>query len=156
MKKEIPVKNPNEIVFTKTKGVGAYNFGKITSSAIFNDTGLALSSGSKWIGFIKGKQKSANIEYQAIDMVEIKTHFSKGDLISGIIIGIISIVTVQLWGLLFVALLLFCSYGKNIIVTGKNLSKFILMSEGFGETEEFECLSKKLGEKGITIQANKK
>jgi ACR3 family arsenite efflux pump ArsB len=86
------------------------------------------------------------VEYQSIEKVEVKTNFSKGDLISGIIIAIISICTLQVYGLLFTALLLFCSYGKQIVITRKDSSRVFLLTAIF-QKEETDRLIKLISEK---------
>jgi hypothetical protein len=81
------------------------------------------------------------VNYSDIDRVELKGHFTKGDLISGIILGIISIATVQLWGLLISAFLIFFAYGKNIVIVRKDGSKVIIQNGGplsGGEQVEFD------------------
>jgi hypothetical protein len=46
-----------------------------------------------------------------------------------------------------VALLVFCSYGKNIIITKRDKSKIVIMSEGFGEKKEINEFCRVLNEK---------
>jgi hypothetical protein len=145
----IEVKNPNEFKFSKTKGFGAYNYGIISTQAVVEDQHLTVEKTSKWL-FFKGKPKTAIIDYQSIENIAVKVHFSLGDLISGIIIAIISIAFSQLWGLLFVALLIFCSYGKNIIITQKSsTSKVIIMCEGFSQQEAIDTFIKRVNEKTV-------
>jgi hypothetical protein len=137
--------NPNEFEFSKTKGFGAYNYGVVTTKAIAGETGLAIERIGKVL-FFKGKPKTDTVEYQSIEKVEVKTNFSKGDLISGIIIAIISICTLQVYGLLFTALLLFCSYGKQIVITRKDSSRVFLLTAIF-QKEKTDRLIKLINEK---------
>jgi general stress protein CsbA len=104
----------NEFDFSKTKGLG-----------------------SMWFFLIRKKQKTETIPYEKIDKIEVKTNFAKGDFISAVIVLLISLITAQCWGLIVTAILVFCSYGKNIVITRKDTSSnVIIMTEGFGETEK--------------------
>ena len=165
--KKEEVKNPDEVVFTKTKGFGSANYGSVTTKAVFGGTGVSVERVSNVL-FFKGKPKTDLVDYQSVEKVEIKTHFSKGDMISGIIIGVLVILIaiaggygedaggVILIGPLVVALMLFCSYGKNIVISKKNSTKVNLLAAGFGQSDEIETFCRKLEEKGIAVQGRKK
>ena len=122
-KQEEDTNQPNEVVFSKTKGFGAINYGTVTTKALFNETSVLVECSSKVL-FFKGKPETNIVEYNAIESVAIKTHFSKGDLISGIIIGVLAIIFALtgvfgddgpgiLGGLIIIAFMVFCSYGKT-------------------------------------------
>jgi hypothetical protein len=128
-KKDAQIKQPNEFEFTKVKGVGAYNFVWHNTNVVVEDTSLFVEHKRK-IMFFKGKSDKVVVNYSDLDHVELKGHFSKADLISGIIIGIISIATMQIWGLFITAFLVFFSYGKNIIIARKDASKVIIQCGG--------------------------
>jgi hypothetical protein len=81
-------KAPNEFNFEKVKGFGAYNFVWHNTKVIVEETSLSVEHIRK-IVFFKGKLDTAAVDFSDLDRVEQKGHFSKGDLISGIIIGII-------------------------------------------------------------------
>jgi hypothetical protein len=104
------------------------------------------------IMFFKGKTKTDTVDYQIIEKLEIKNYLSKGDLISAIIIGIISLITLQLWGLLIVAFLIAFSYGKNVLIIKKDSSVVCLqiggpLSGGIGQKEEIDKFVAMLKEK---------
>jgi hypothetical protein len=130
--------------FQKQKDLGLTT-GVVTTKAVAWETGLAIERIGKVL-FFKGKPKTDTVEYQSIEKVEVKTNFSKGDLISGIIIAIISICTLQIYGLLVTALLLFCSYGKQIVITRKDSSRVFLLTAIF-QKEETDRLIKLINEK---------
>jgi len=156
-------KNPNEVVFSKTKGFSYINYAILTTKALFNETSVLVERVNK-ILFFKGKPKTDTVEFNTIESVVIKNHFSKGDLISGIIIGLLAIIigasseegSVIFIGLLVTAFLVFCSWGKNIVITKKNGEKINLLCEALSQSEEIETFTKKLGEKGISVQGGKK
>lgn len=163
--KKTEEKNPNEIVFSKTKGFGSLNYGTVTTKALFNETSVLVERINKVL-FFKGKPKTNTVEYNTIESVAITNHFSKGDLISGIIIGVLAIIfgalseegpgTGIFVALIIIAVMTFCSWGKNAVITKKNGEKINLLSEGLGQSEEIETFIKKLGEKGISVQGGKK
>jgi hypothetical protein len=129
-----------EFEFSKVKGVGSVNYGRRISKIIMDTTALSIESVGK-ILFFTGKPKIYTAEYSSIDKVEVKTNFAKGDLISAIICLILTIVFWEengFYGLFVVALLVFCSYGRNIIITKKDKSKIVIMSEGFGQQKEID------------------
>jgi hypothetical protein len=133
---EETVETTNEFEFSKTKGFGSMNYGVISSKIVLHETDFTIENKSRWFFFIKGKGLTETIPYESLDSVEVKTNFAKGDLISGIIIFLIALFTSQYWGLLFVAMLVFCSYSKNIVISKKNSSsKITILSEGIGENE---------------------
>jgi hypothetical protein len=165
-KKDDVVQNPNEIVFSKTKGFGQINYGAVTTKALFDENSISVERIGK-ILFFKGKPKIDVVEFGTIENVEVKTHFSKGDLISGIVLGLLVIIFAFVGedapniynvfvGLVIIAALLFCSYGKNIVITKKDSTKVGLLSEGIGAGEEIESFLKKLEEKGVAVQRGKK
>ncbi|MDR2758404.1 MAG: hypothetical protein LBB78_03395 [Spirochaetaceae bacterium] len=129
IKKVEAEKAPNEFAFEKVKGFGAYNFVWHNTKVFVEETSLSVEHIRK-ILFSKGKPDTAAVNFSDLDRIERKGHFSKGDLISGIIIGIISIATGQLYGLLFTALLVFFAYGKNIVIVRKDGSKVIIQCGG--------------------------
>jgi hypothetical protein len=138
-----------EFQFSKVKGFGSLNYGSRISKVILDKTELLVESVGKFL-FFKGKSKKDTTEYSAIDKVEVKVNFAKGDLISAIICLILTIVfwgETGFYGIFVVALLVFCSYGKNIIITKKDNSKIIIMSEGFGEKKNIDDFCKLLDEK---------
>jgi hypothetical protein len=122
-------KAPNEFEFEKVKGFGAYNFVWHNTKVMVEETGLSIEHIRK-IMFAKGKPNCATVNYTDLDRIELKKHFSKADLISGILIGVISIATVQLYGLLFTVFLVFFSYSKNIQIIRKDGSKVTILSGG--------------------------
>jgi hypothetical protein len=127
-----------EFQFSKVKGFGSINYGSRISKVTLDDTHLSVESVRK-IFFVKGKPKTDTAEYSAIDKVEVRTNFAKGDFISAIICLILTIAFWEengFYGVFVVALLVFCSYGKNIIVTKKDKSKIVIMSEGIGAKKE--------------------
>ena len=149
-------KNPNEVTFSKTKGFGSINYGSVTTKALFSETSVLVERIGRVL-FFKGKPKTDTVEYNAIESVAIKNHFSIGDLISGAICFVLGIVFDQfIFGLIVLAVLVFCSWGKNIVLTKKNGGKINLLSEAFAQSEEIETFTKKLGEKGISMQGGKK
>jgi hypothetical protein len=129
IKKAVQEKAPNEFDFEKTKGFGAYNFVWHNTKVMVEDTHLSIEHTRK-ILFFKGKPDVAVVNYSDINNIELKSHFSKGDLISGIIIGIISIATMQIYGLIFTAILVLFSYSKNIVITRKDGSKTTILNGG--------------------------
>jgi hypothetical protein len=129
IKKAEVEKAPNEFDFEKVKGFGAYNFVWHNTKVVAEETNFSIEHIRK-IMFFKGKPDLAVVNYGDLDRIEWKGHFSKGDLISGIIIGIISIATGQLFGLLFTALLVFFSYGKNITIIRKDGTKVVILCGG--------------------------
>jgi hypothetical protein len=140
IKKVEAEKAPNEFDFEKVKGFGAYNFVWHNTKVLVEDTGLSVTHTRK-IMFSKGKPDKAVVNLSDLDHVEWKGHFSKGDFISGIIIAVISIVTLQIYGLLVTAFLVFFSYGKNIVIVRKDGSKVIIQCGGplsGGGKAEFE------------------
>ena len=157
------IENPNEIVFSKTKGFGSINYGSVTTKALFSETSVSVERISKVL-FFKGKPETNIVDYNAIDSVVIKNHFSKGDLISGIVIGLIAIisgiaseeVSAIFIGLIVIAVMVFCAYGKNIVITKKNGDKVNLLSEAFSQSEEIDSFLKNLEEKGVSVQRSKK
>jgi len=122
-------KAPNEFDFEKVKGFGSANFVWHNTKVMVEDTCLSIEHIRK-ILFFKGNPDNAIVNYGDLDRIELKSHFSLGDLISGIIIGIISIVTLQIYGLIFTALLVLFSYSKNIVITRKDGSKTIILNGG--------------------------
>ena len=122
-------KAPNEFDFEKVKGFGRSNFVWHNTKVMVEDTCLSIEHIRK-ILFFKGNPDNAVVNYSDLERIELKSHFSKGDLISGIIIGIISIVTMQIYGLLFTAFLVFFSYSKNIVITRKDGSKTTILNGG--------------------------
>ena len=140
IKKVAQEKALNEFDFAKVKGFGAYNFVWHNTKVMVEDTSLSIEHTRK-IMFFKGKPDNAVVNYSDLDRIEQRGHFSKGDLISGIIIGIISIATLQVYGLIFTALLVFFSYSKNIVITRKDGSKVTILNGGplsGGDQVEFD------------------
>jgi len=122
-------KAPNEFDFVKVKGFGSANFVWHNTKVLVEDTCLSIEHIRK-ILFIKGNPDNAIINYSDLDRIELKSHFSLGDLISGIIIEIISIATGQIYGLIFTAILVLFSYSKNIVITRKDSSKITILNGG--------------------------
>jgi hypothetical protein len=140
IKKAEVEKAPNEFDFEKVKGFGAYNFVWHNTKVLVEDASLSVAHTRK-IMFGKGKTDTAVVNYGDLERVETKGYFTKGDLISGIIIGIIGIVTAQFYGLLVTAFLVFFSYGRNIVFARKDGSKVIIQYGGplsGGGKAEFE------------------
>jgi hypothetical protein len=163
-KKTEPV-NPNEIVFTKTKGVGNINYAVAITKVDVGENVLSVERTNKVL-FFKGKPKTDRVEYGQIAQAEIKTNFAKGDLISGIVLGVLAIILALtgafgeegpgiITGPIIIAVMLFCAYGKNIVLTRKDSSKVIIMSEGLGQGDEIEALKKKLAGHGVQVQGGK-
>ena len=87
------------------------------------------------------KLNSRVVNFSDLESIELKTNFAKGDLIAGIIIGIISVATELLWGLLGTALLIFFAYCKDIVLVMKDGSKVVIQNGGplsGGGLTEFE------------------
>lgn len=152
-------KAPNEMAFSKTKGFGNINYAVAGTKVNFGETGLSIEQTNKVL-FFKGKPKTSVVDYGSIAQVEVKTNFAKGDLISGIIIGVFAIIlaltgafgeegTGILAGPIIIAVFVFCAYGKNIVLTRKDSTKVVIMSEGFGQGDEIEAFRKNLTEKGV-------
>jgi hypothetical protein len=140
IKKVDAEKAPNEFDFEKVKGFGPHNYVWHNTKVLVEETSLSVAHTRK-IVFCKGKTDTATVNFSDLDHVELEGHFTKGDLISGIIIGIISIFTGQIYGLLFTAFLVFFAYGKNIGIVRKNGSKVIIQCGGplsGGGKAEFE------------------
>jgi hypothetical protein len=135
----------NEFEFSKTKGFGAYNYGEVATKTVAGETSLTIERIGK-VFFFKSKPKNDTVDYHSIEKIEIKTNFSSGDLVSGIIIATISICTLQIYGLLLTALLIFCAYGKQIVITRKDSSRIFILIGKF-QQEETDRLIKLLGEK---------
>jgi hypothetical protein len=159
VKKMESEKAPNEFGFERVKGFGGYNFVWHNTKVLAEETGLSVAH-TKKIMFGKGKTDTTVVNFADLDHVESKGHFSIGELIAGILIAIISIVTVQIWGLLITAFLVFFAYGKNIVIVRKNGSKVIVQCggplSGSGKSE-FERLIPVLTTKtGRQIIANEK
>ena len=160
--------NPNEMVFTKTKGFERVNYAVVTSKVNMGDTGLSVERTTKVL-FFKGKSQTSTVDYGSIARVDVKTHFAKGDFISAIVFGVICTIFAiagegesgEVWFDILVALagvaaLIFCSYGKNIIITRNDSSKVVIMSEGFWEKNARKDFCGKLAEKGIETHEGKK
>ena len=135
IKKSDPNLAASEFSFIKVKGFGVANFVWHNTTVLVEETCLTVNHTRK-ILFTKGKQKTAVINFSDLDRVELKGFFSLGDLISGIIIAIISIATLQIWGLLGTVFLVLFSYGKKIVFIRKDGTKVIiqcgsLLSRGF-------------------------
>jgi hypothetical protein len=140
VKKVEAEKAPNEFDFEKVKGFGAYNFVWHNTKVLVEEASLSVAHTRK-IVFGKGRTDTAVVNYNDLECVETKGSFTKGDLISGIIIGIIGIFTLQFYALLITAFLVFFSYGKNIVFVRKDGSKVIIQCGGplsGGGTVEFE------------------
>jgi len=140
IKKVEAEKAPNEFSFEKVKGFSYFNFVWHNTKVVLEETSLSVEHIRK-ILFFKGKPNTAVVNFDNLDHVERKGHFAKSDLIFGIIIGIISIVTMQIYGLLITAFMVFFAYGKNIIIVCKDGSKIVIQCGGplsGGEQEEFD------------------
>jgi hypothetical protein len=145
----------NEFEFSKTKGFGSMNYGLISSKVTVNQENFLVENKSQWFFFIRKKQKPEIIPYEKIDKVEVKTNFAKGDFIFAAIFLLVSLITAQWWGLVVVAVLVFCAYGKNIVITRKDTSSnVIIMSEGFGQTKNIDEFCKAIQEKGNLALGN--
>jgi hypothetical protein len=160
------IKNPNEVVFSKTKGFGSVNYGTVTTKALFNETSVLVERISKVL-FFKGKPETNTVEFNAIENVAVKNHFSKGDLISGIVLGALALIMAStgafgdenpgiIVGPIIIAVMVFASYGKNAVITKKNGDRINLLSEGFAQSEQIETFLKKLEEKGVSVQRGKR
>jgi hypothetical protein len=165
-KKDVHQANPNEMVFTKTKGFGSMNYAVVSSKVNIGDTGFSVERTNKVL-FFKGNPQTTAVDYGQIENVEVKTNFAKGDLVSGIILGLLAIIFALtgafgeegpgiLAGPLIIAVMVFCAYGKNIVVTRKDFSKVVIMSEGLGQGKEIETFCKKLAEKGVAVYRGQK
>jgi hypothetical protein len=140
IKKVVQEKAQNEFEFEKVKGFGAYNFVWHNTKVLVEDTCLSIEHRRK-IMFFKGKPDNTVVSYSDLERIELKSQFSKGDLISGIIIAIIAILTVQLYGLLFTVILVLFSYSKNIVIVLKNGLKKTIPNGGLlsgGGQAEFD------------------
>jgi hypothetical protein len=141
----------NEFEFRKVKGFGALNFIWHTTKVVIEETSLSVEHKRKFL-FVNSKPNHAVVNYSDLDKVELKTHFTIGDLISGIIIAIIGIATMQFWALIFTALLVLFAYSKNIVISRKDGSKVPILNGRFisgGRMDEFNrmipILTTKLG-----------
>ncbi|MDR2495141.1 MAG: hypothetical protein LBD24_07965 [Spirochaetaceae bacterium] len=132
-------KAPNEFVFEKTKGFGRINYLWHTTKVTLEEAGLTVAH-TRQLMFSK-KVNNLTINYSDLERIELKTNFAKGDLIAGIIIGIISVATQQLWGVLGTAFLVFFAYCKDIVLVRKDGSKVLIQNGGplsGGGLAEFE------------------
>jgi hypothetical protein len=142
IKKVEAEKAVNEFDFEQVKGFSYLNVVWHNTKVLVNENSLSVEHIRKILGF-KGKPDSTVINFNDLDRVELKGHFSKGDFISGIIIGLISLFTLQVWGLLVAGFLVFFSYSKNILLIRKDGSKIIIQNGGplsGGGKAEFERL----------------
>jgi hypothetical protein len=146
----------NEIEFSKTKGFSYINYCTIKTAVTFNENDVSLNKSTKWFYVFGGKPNPTTIDYNSIENVEVKTHFSIGDLIFALFFFVMWPVTGEIWLAAFTLVFLFCSYGKNIIITRKDSVKTIIMSEGLGQGDELALFCKKMSEKGIPIVEKKK
>jgi hypothetical protein len=140
--------------FSKIKGFGSMNYGSSSSKVTVNAENILVENKSQ-VFFIKKKQSPEIIPYDKVDKVEVKTNFSRGDFISAAVCLLIALITAQWWGLLVVAVLVFCAYGKNIVITRKDTSSnVIIMSEGFGQNRNIDEFCKAIQEKGNLVLEN--
>jgi hypothetical protein len=135
---ESKAENPNEFEFSKTKGFSYINYCTKTSKVVLEENGLSLNRSSKWFYFIKGKNKTAKVDYQSIDKVESKVHFSFWDLSYGLVFLVFLAISQEIGWLVLAAIWLFCAFGKNIIIRLKNGLNVVIMSEGFGQQKEID------------------
>jgi uncharacterized membrane protein len=135
---EVKVENLNEFEFSKIKGFSYFNYCTKISKVVLEESGLTVNRNSKWFYFIKGKNKTAAVNYTSIDKVESKVHFSFWDLVFGLVFLLCLIISHEITWLIFAAVWLFCAFGKNIIIRLKNGSNVIIMSEGFGQQKEID------------------
>ena len=141
----------NELEFRRMKGIGIVYYSIVTSKVVFEENRFLVERLRK-IFYVKGKTQNDAVDYGSIEKVEVKTNFALIDLIYGLVIGGICLVGGEvLWGLVALALFLFCSYGKKITVTRKDASKMVIQSDGIGQRAQIEAFRKKLGEKGVAV-----
>jgi hypothetical protein len=137
-KEETKAENPNEFEFSKTKGFSYINYCTKTSKVVLEESGLTVNLSSKWFYFIKGKNKAAKVDYQSIDRVESKVHFSFWDLLFGLVFIVFLIISQEIVWLVLAAIWLFCAFGKNIVIRLKNGLNVVIMSEGIGQQKEID------------------
>jgi hypothetical protein len=132
------VKKPNEFTFSKTKGFSYGSYCTKTSKVVLEEKVITVNQKSDWFYFIKGKNKTAIVDYGSIDKIEAKVHFSFWDLIFGLAFLLFFIISQEFPWLIATAVWLFCGFGKNIIIRLKNGSRVVIMSEGFGQQGEID------------------
>jgi hypothetical protein len=154
MKQNEIQKAPNEFDFEKTKGFGAYNFVWHKTKVGMQDTSMSIALTRK-ILLGKGTTDTNTVNYSDLDHVEVKKHFSKGDIIAAALIAILGIVTAQIWAFLISALLIVFSFGKNIVFIRNDGTKVTVENGGLlsgGGMAEFERMVPMLNEKiGKTV-----
>jgi hypothetical protein len=163
--KEEPGANPNELVFKKAKGFDRYNYATITTKVSVEETVLVTEQTKKVI-FSKAKVTNDSIEYGQIAAVELKKRFAKVEMIGGIVTCVLAMILAItgvfgeegpgiLYGPIFLAVMLFCAYEKDIIITKKDSSKLVIMAEGFFQGKEIMAFRQKLAEHGIEMKGVK-
>jgi hypothetical protein len=133
---EVQVQEGNEFVITRSKGFSYITYLKIVSKVVFGDGAVAIETAKKWFYFIKGKPKSINVDYNAIASVELKTAFAFWDLLFSMIFLIMFVSSHEIWWLVLIAVFIFCSFGKNIVISRNNGPKIIIPADGIGSDNE--------------------
>jgi hypothetical protein len=162
-KKAVHETNPNAVEFSKAFG----RADKVTTTVTVGETALTVERVRK-VWFFKCKPKIDTVDYQSIEKVESKTFFSKSYLFTSIFFGVAAIIAaffvvfgedvsaISLLGwLIAFAGLLFCAYGKRILITRKDSSTVSILVEGGVQNEEIQLFTQKLGEKDIAVQGLK-
>ncbi|MHC6202833.1 hypothetical protein ACYULU_06525 [Breznakiellaceae bacterium SP9] len=144
---EIKAENPNEFEFSKAKGFSYINYSIKTSRVVLEENGVTVNRSSKWFYFIKGKNKSATVDYKSIDKVESKVHFSFWDLLFGLAFLVFLVLSLDKTWLVLALIWLFCAFGKNIVIRLKNGSNIVIMSEGIGQQKKIDRFMELLNER---------
>ena len=122
----------NEFTITRSKGFSYITYLNIVSKISFDDDAAGIETAKNWFYFIKGKPRPMNIDYKTITNVEVKTTFSFWDLLFSILFLIMFISSHEIWLLVFTAVFVFCSYGKNVVISRNNGPKIIIPADGIG------------------------
>lgn len=146
MKKEERVKAENEFDFEKTIGFGRANIGAHLTSVFVNSDSIEIKKQKKIFFSIKDKG-TETIPYNSITNISIKNNFSLGDLISGIVVFLVAAITGQIViGLVIFAVLLFCSWGKKIVLEKNDSNKTSFVIEALKDSDECEKMFSKLND----------
>jgi hypothetical protein len=126
----------NEFVITRSKGFSYVTYLNISSKVLIGDNEAVIETNKKWLYFIKGKQKTVSLDYKSITNVEVKTMFAFWDLLFSILFLFAFISSLDIGWLVFFAVFMICSFGKNIVISRNNLPKVIIPADGIGSDKE--------------------
>lgn len=134
--KETLVQEGNEFVITRSKGFSYITYLKIASKVIFGDDAVNIETTKNWFYFIKGKPRSMNVDYKTITNVEVKTTFAFWDLLFSVFFFISFISSQEIWWLVLIAIFMFCSFGKNVVISRNNGPKVLIPADGIGSDKD--------------------